>query len=100
MNLIVKIHKKENRTIVAVCDKDLLGQLFEENGKQLDLRSDFYNGEERDVQEIGDIMRNADAVNLVGKNAVKLGIDEGVIEDSHVITIKGIPHAQAVMMHE
>ena len=98
--MLVKVHKKENRTIVSVCDKELLGQLLEENGKQLDLRGDFYKGEERNAQEIGDIMRNADGVNLVGKEAVELGLSEGVIEKEHVLTIKDVPHAQAILIHD
>ncbi len=100
MSMLVKIHKKEHRTIVAVCDKQLLGTLIEENGKQLDLRGDFYKGEERDTTEIGDLIRNADGVNLVGEEAVALGLQEGVIEKEHIITIKGVPHAQAVLMHD
>ncbi len=100
MTMLVKVHKKENRTIVAVCDKELIGQLLEENGKQIDLRGDFYKGEERDGAEIGDLIRNADGVNLVGQEAVALGLQEGVIEKENVITVKGIPHAQAVLMHE
>ena len=98
--MLVKVHKKENRTIISVCDKQLLGQLIEENGKQLDLRGEFYKGEERDVQEIGDLMRNANGINLVGKEAIELGIQEGVIEKENVLTIKGVPHAQAVLVHD
>ena len=100
MSMLVKIHKKENRTIIAVCDSKLIGQILEENGKQLDLRGDFFKGEERDTAEIGDLIRNADSVNLVGEEAVALGLQEGVIEKEHVATIKGIPHAQAVLIHD
>jgi len=98
--VIVKIHKREDRTIVAVCDSDLVGQKFTEGERQLDLTGDFYKGEERDEKEVGDILRNADIVNLVGKTAVRLGIQEEVITQDHVITIAGIPHAQAVIVHE
>jgi len=98
MSMLVKIHKKEHRTIVAVCDKNLIGQLLEENGKQLDLRVDFYKGEEKDAKAIGDIIRNADGVNLVGEEAVNLGLQEEVIEKEHILKIKGVPHAQAVLM--
>jgi hypothetical protein len=100
MTLLVKLHKKENRTIIAVCDTKLMGQLLEENGKQLDLRGEFYKGEEKDTEEIGDLIRNSDGVNLVGEEAIKLGLQEGVIDKEHVITIKGIPHAQAILIHE
>ena len=98
MSLIVKIHKKSGRALIAVCDSNLLGRLFEENGKQLDLSSDFYKGEERDPVEIGDLIRNADMVNLVGEESIKLGLQEEVIEESHILKIDGVPHAQAVLI--
>ena len=55
------------------------------------------NGEEVDEKAAGDLIRNAYIINLVGKNAVKLGVDEGIIEKDHIKKIAGIPHAQAVI---
>ncbi|MBW3004713.1 DUF424 family protein [Candidatus Woesearchaeota archaeon] len=98
--MIVKVHKKDERTVVAVCDSDLLGKKFEQGELQLDLTSDFYKGTEMDEKEAGDLVRNADIVNLVGKNSVKLGMQEGVIEEDHILEIDGIPHAQAIIVHE
>ena len=98
--MIVKVHKRGDRTVVAVCDSDLIGRKFSEGDRQLDLTGDFYNGDERDDSSVGDLIRNADIINLVGKSAIKLGLQEEVITQDHVITIDGIPHAQAVIMHE
>lgn len=98
--MIVKIHKRENRTVLAVCDSDLVGRKFEEGDRQLDLSGDFYKGEERTDKDIGDLLRNADIVNLVGEKSVAIGIQEEVITQDHVITIAGIPHAQAVVLHD
>lgn len=98
--MLVKIHKRENKAVVAVCDSDLIGRKFEEGGRQLDLSGDFYRGEERDDKEVGDLIRNADIVNLVGPNAVRIGLQEEVITQDHIITIAGIPHAQAIINHD
>jgi hypothetical protein len=98
--MIVKIHKREDRTVLAVCDTELVGQKYVDGDRQLDLTSDFYKGEERTDHEVGDLIRNADIVNLVGKNAVKLGLQEEVITQDHVVVIAGIPHAQAIVIHE
>jgi len=99
--MIVKIHKKDGRIIVAVCDDELLGQKFEEGDLQLDLSSDFYKGTSySDKVLVRDIMRNADILNVVGKVAVALAVEEGIINKSFIITIKGIPHAQASIEHE
>lgn len=98
--MIVKIHKKDNRTIVAVCDDALLGKRFEEGGKQIDLTGEFFKGEQRSNNETGDLMRNADGVNLVGEEAVKLGLEEGIIEEEQIIRVQGIPLAQAIIVHD
>lgn len=99
--MIVKVHKNEGRTIVAVCDDELLGKKFEQGNKQLDLTSDFYKGDQyTDKQLVGDMIRNADVINLVGTISVSLGIDEGLIEKENVVNIDGIPHAQAAIEHE
>jgi len=99
--MIVKVHKKDGRTMVAVCDDELLGKKFEQGNKQLDLTSDFYKGDQyTDKQLVGDMIRNADVINLVGTISVSLGIEEGLIEKENVINIDGIPHAQAVIEHE
>ncbi|MBS3125711.1 DUF424 family protein, partial [Candidatus Woesearchaeota archaeon] len=71
MSLLVKIHKKDHRTIIAVCDNNLVGKLVQEKNRQLDLRGEFYKGEARSDEEIGDLMRNADGVNLVGPKSIK-----------------------------
>ncbi|MBN2112007.1 DUF424 family protein [Candidatus Woesearchaeota archaeon] len=98
--MILKLHKKDERIVAAVCDSNLLGKKIEEGKAQLDLASDFYNGEEKDDLTVGDTIRNADSVNLVGENAVKLGIEEGIIDPGHVKKIGGVPYAQAVVVHE
>ncbi|RLE46934.1 DUF424 domain-containing protein [Candidatus Woesearchaeota archaeon] len=100
MSLIVKVHHKDSRTVVAVCDSDLVGRVFEENNVVLDLSGDFFNGEVLEKQEVGDLIRNADSVNLVGKEAVKLGISEGIIEEENIKVVDGVPHAQAVILQE
>jgi len=77
-----------------------VGKLVQEKNRQLDLRGEFYKGEARSDEEIGDLMRNADGVNLVGEESVKLGLDEGIIEETQIVRIAGIPHAQAFVIHE
>lgn len=98
--MIVKVHKKEGKTIVAACDTEILGKKFEEGEHQLDLSSDFYKGEEMSELEAGDIIRNGTVVNLVGEKAVEIGIKEEVIDSSHVKKIAGIPYAQGIIMQE
>jgi hypothetical protein len=100
MALLVRIHKREGRTLVAVCDEKLLGARLEDADRQLDLRGDFFKGDRLPPDEIGDLVRNADMLNLVGHEAVEIGINEGVVEKESVITIAGVPVVQAVLLQE
>jgi hypothetical protein len=92
--MIVKVHETKNGTIVAVVDKEILGERFEEGELQLDLASSYYKGEQKSPEEIGDLMRNAYGVNLVGERTIRLAIDEGIIEEDMVRRIAGIPYYQ------
>ncbi|MBU0614690.1 MAG: DUF424 family protein [Nanoarchaeota archaeon] len=94
--MILKIHKSD-RTIVALCDSDILGKRFEQGNLQLDLTTDFYKGKEVTEQEAAKIVPSADILNLVGEKSVGLGIKLGLIEKNNVIRIKDIPHAQAAL---
>lgn len=98
--VLVKIHKKDGKILAAVCDSELVGKKFEEGPAQLDLTNDFFKGEEHDDAEAGDLIRNADHVNLVGEKSIKLGIHEGVIDAAIVKKVHGVPHAQAIIVHD
>ena len=97
--MITKVHThRDGRILVAVVDSDLLGKVMEEGEVRLDCGSDFYKGTEMDKDEVGDLVRNADMVNLVGEQAVALGIEEHVIEAQNIKKIKGVPFAQGTTM--
>jgi hypothetical protein len=99
--MLVKIHKNiDGKVIAAICDEALIGKRIEEGDMQLDLSSDFYNGEERPMSEIADIMRNAYIVNLVGEKSISLGLKEEVISRENIRNIKGVPFAQAIVPQE
>jgi len=90
----VKIHRNhQGQTIVAVCDSELLGQTFEEGEKQIQVSEEFYGGDEKTEQEAGDIIRNANMINLVGEKSVQMGIKEEIIEEENIIRVQGIPYA-------
>lgn len=97
--MLVKIHKADGKTVIALCDKELIGKKFQEGNKQLDLSGEFYNGEDKDPIEVGDLIRNADIVNIVGERSIKLALEEGVIDQEHIIEIEGIPHAQSIQLY-
>jgi uncharacterized protein len=100
MALIVTRHvTPDKRLILAVCDRDILGKKFEDAKRVLDLSSAFFNGEERPKAEVILLMKKAYTLNIAGEESVELAIECGLIDKTHVVHIKNIPHAQAVVMN-
>ena len=96
--MIVKVHKtQEGKKIVAVCDEELIGKKLKEKNIQLDLSSEFYNGEKKSEEDILKLFDDAYIVNLVGKKAVNLGKKVGLVLESDAIYVQKIPHIQAIL---
>ena len=96
MALCIKVHKSY-RTVVALCDSEILGKKFEEGIKQLDVRESFYNGESIEEDEaVRELQRQAreDATfNIVGEKSVNVAIKSEVISEGCVGKIDNIPFA-------
>ncbi len=90
---------KTYRNVVAVCDKELLGKVFEEefNGKivQLDVKENFYKGKQADEKEVIETLKKMsyeDATfNIVGARSVECAIKAEIISEENVGDIAGIP---------
>ncbi|MCK5043415.1 DUF424 family protein [Candidatus Pacearchaeota archaeon] len=85
------------REIVAICDFNLIGKKFGEGKFQLDVKENFYKGEEVPEEKVIDIMQNMskeDATfNIVGKKSVNCALKAGIISKEGIKKIKGIPFA-------
>lgn len=98
MAIIVKIHQShDGKKLIAVCDADLLGKRFTEGNRQLDLTGQFYRGEPSSEKELRRRLTGAYLLNIVGKEAVAMFILFGLVNKGAIITIAGIPHAQATI---
>jgi len=96
----MKVHDSY-RKVVALCDSELIGKKFEEGKKQLDLRENFYKGEELDREKLLEMLRNFredDATfNIVGKEAVKLSKEAGIVSEGNLGKVDGIPFALVLL---
>jgi hypothetical protein len=95
--LIVKKHVSgEGKLILAVCDKELLGKVFEEGKKHLDLSADFYEGETMDEDMVQSYLKKAYIINAIGKNAVGCCLKAGLIEKGSTKEILKIPYVNLI----
>jgi hypothetical protein len=94
--MYMKIHETTNMRIVAVCDKELIGEILEDEGTCLDLDTykSFYVGEKVEEARVRDALKEFGSVNLVGKNSVGIALDLGLVEKDEVLYIKEIPYIQ------
>jgi len=99
--MLVKQHiTNDKRLLLAVCDSDLKGKKIENNKIQLDLSSDFYNGEEMDEEKVLKLMKIAYIINIVGEESINCGIKAGIISKDNIIKIGKVPHAQGLVVIE
>jgi len=92
--IIAKVHPRQFQTILAVCDKEHLGKTFVDDKVDFKISDHFYNGEEVSEEELIEMVKEANSINLFGNNCVEILEREGLITKSSVILIKGIKHVQ------
>mgnify|MGYP001184409919 CR=1 FL=1 len=91
---------KTYRCVVAVCDENLLGEKFEENKFQLDVKENFFMGKKTSEKETIEIMKQMfveDATfNIIGEESVNAAIKAEIISKENINKINGIPFSLAL----
>jgi len=98
MRFYAKVYRVQNEVLVAVCDEDVYGKVFEEGEVVLDIRKEFYGDEVFTEEQVVVFLKEATIANLAGEGAVSIAIREGIIDAENVLRVCGIPHAQMVRM--
>jgi len=98
--MFIKIHSSY-RDVVAICDSELIGKKFETGKSQLDIKEDFFKGEEKSEREILEIMKNLEkedaTFNIIGEKAVNTALKAGIITREGIKEVSGIPFALVLM---
>lgn len=90
----VKNYQQGPQRLCAACDEELLGSSHREGKFKLEVPPAFYDGHRVGPAELGAFLRSCTVGNLVGKRAVDLAIQLGLVDGANVLTIAGVPHAQ------
>ncbi len=98
--MYVKIHSSY-REVVAICDSELIGKQFEEGGFQLDIKENFYKGEDIDEEKIlkiiQDLSREDATFNIVGEKSINTALKSGIVKKEGVKKIQNIPFALVLL---
>ena len=92
--MLAKKHENMQSTVLAICDKAILGKTFEEGNLSVTAKEHYYNGKEITEKEFDELIKEADSLNLLGNKCVDLAIKKDIVDEKSVIVIGGIKHAQ------
>jgi hypothetical protein len=88
---------KSYRDVVAICDSEVLGKIFQQENLKLEVKESFYKGQEVSKKElveiINDMIKEDATFNIVGENSIEIALEEGIIDKDCIKTIAGIPFA-------
>jgi len=98
--MFVRIHNSY-RLVVAIADSDLVGKVFYEGKFQLDVKENFYKGEEKSEDELlkimEDMVREDATFNIVGENSIRVALEARIICEEGIKKIQGIPFALVLL---
>ena len=96
MEYCLKVYRHGTEILVAVCDPDILGKVFEEGDLVIEVTEKFYGNRRVKKEEVIKALRYATIANITGVNSVECAIEAGIIDRERVLWIAGVPHAQMV----
>lgn len=96
--MYLKVHTIGNSSVVAICDKEILGMTLQEGNIKVQIEKDFFLGDLVDEFVIKNIITTANNVNLFGKKCIQCAIECGVVDPEKIIYLQGIPHAQIIVI--
>lgn len=89
----LKIHICGEKSVASVCDSEIIGKVFEECGRLLDIDADFFGGKKADIGEIISAVKSADSANIAGNRIISELLNAQVITPSGVKEISGMKFA-------
>jgi hypothetical protein len=94
--MYLKIHEGGGQRIVAACDEELIGRALSDGKRYLDLDAHrgFYIGDKVDSAGLKKALGSFTSANLVGKTAVTVALDLGLMAAGDIMYIKRVPYIQ------
>ena len=97
MSVNVKDH---GEGVISVCDTNLLGKHLEEGELSFKVSEFFYKGEEMSAKEAGRYMLAARHLNLLGEKSIAEAKRLKLVEESGIMMIANVPHAQVYTIEQ
>jgi len=85
---------EEGNVFVNVCEAELLGRRFRENGLLLDVNEEFYHGDPMELDAALSLVNQATVMSLVGNTLVAEAVKKGVVHKDSTLKVAGVSFAQ------
>lgn len=96
--MILNERKTEQGLLVAVCDREVLGETFVDGEVSLTVSEEFYGTETASESEIVESLQRASVANIVGTDAVELAVEHGFVDQGNVLEVDRTAHAQLIRL--
>ena len=93
-----KEYRQGKEVLFAACDEECLGETYQEGELKLQVDPGFYDGDRIERPTFAAMLQRATVANFVGERTVALAVELGFVNQSNVIRIDGVPHAQWAVM--
>lgn len=91
----MKIHRYSGVShIVAVCDTELLNTTLTDDDLTIHVSEAFYGTTECTEDEVKEGIQSASNCNLIGKKAIRIAIECGILDENGYMMVGNVPHAQ------
>ncbi|MCL5100471.1 MAG: DUF424 family protein [Candidatus Marsarchaeota archaeon] len=99
--IYIKNYNTESGTVLAMCDQELIGNIYSEGKLELDLKSysEFYVGELINEEEVETYIEGElYSANIVGKRSVGIVVSKGIVSRDDVKEVGGVPFVHIYTM--
>lgn len=92
--MYMNIHLSGGKRVVAVCDSVLLGKVFEDGDRRLDLKAhaSFFKGKPTSEKDVLGALKEFDSVNIIGPKSTQIAIKTGLFCEKDLLYIKNLPY--------
>ena len=91
--MLLRIHRSaNNKTVVGICDRELLGTTLTEGDLNIEISPFFFGNHEATEEEILAALKDCENINMFGERCIDLAIRHGYVEKDCCRFIGGVPH--------
>jgi len=96
--MYAKVHSIQGKSVLAACDKELVGRELKKGEVKIFINPDFYKEKIVSEEKLLELLEEANNVNLFGEKCIGIAIKKGLISKDNVILIDKVPHAQIFLI--